>query len=405
MTTTSEPATSPFRFDPEGWLTAANERVARQTDEGLPYLFTHVRESNWMALFPLFEKIEAETGITLIAGCHQETNQTLTPEYVASSANLAPNRVAVMRNAFFGTPMANLSPAGHSDTFPAISDRYIEPTPAGLQTWSLYNGVAAGIVGPRAVTVPWWFRNAEHSDQQLERIYDGLLGAVILANDDATWESYASERLTRLSERCYNLLRNSSTTEIEELRRQVPDLVTQATDYETRAASTYARLSEIRTQLEALQDHNTGTDDLEAKLASELRQLDEHPEIATIEPGGNHGDGLVVFTNPLPLTNIQDESMTTNGGEYRLIFRFGPRSSITVRNLTRRIGTFDHPHVSDGNFCTGDQRNLLDQLLTRAELAAAANFTIDLLKQVNPRDTYTSDWRAWFDVPEGELPE
>lgn len=189
------------------------------------------------------------------------------------------------------------------------------------------------------------------------------------------------------------------------MRRQVPDLVTQATDYETRAASTYARLSEIRTQLEALQDHNTGTDDLEAKLASELRQLDEHPEIATIEPGGNLGDGLVVFTNPLPLTNIQDESMTTNGGEYRLIFRFGPRSSITVRNLTRRIGTFDHPHVSDGNFCTGDQRNLLDQLLTRAELAAAANFTIDLLKQVNPRDTYTSDWRAWFDVPEGELPE
>lgn len=404
MTTATEDTTTPFNYNPEHWLNTANERVARQTADRLPYMFTHVRESNWMALFPLFDKIEAETGITIIAGNHQEANQTLTPEYIASSANLGPNRVAVMRNTFLGTPMANLAPNGHSETFPAISDRYIEPEPAGLQTWSLYNGVAAGIVAPRVVTVPWWFRNADHSDEQLERIYTGLLGAIMLANDDPTWESYASERLTRLSERCYTLLRNSSTSEIEELRRQVPDLVTQATDYENRAAAAYARLSEIRTQLEALQDHNTGTEDLDAKLTSELRQLEDHPDIATIEPGGSSNDALVVFTAPLPLTNIQDDSMTTNGGEYRLTFRFGPRSSITVRNLTRRIGAFDHPHVSDGNFCTGDQRNLLDQLLTRAELAAAANFTIDLLKQVNPRDTYTSDWRAWFDVPEGELP-
>ena len=59
---------------------------------------------------------------------------------------------------------------------------------------------------------------------------------------------------------------------------------------------------------------------------------------------------------------------------------------------------YDHPHVSEGTFCLGDQRRLVESLIVRSELSAAVALVIDLLKQVNPDDTYTSDWEAWFQL-------
>lgn len=218
----------------------------------------------------------------------------------------------------------------------------------------------------------------------------------LLTNTSA--EQIAERNAERLIE---TLIENSSSA-----RRNVAEEVHSALStvrlYEQRLESAKLQLEAKRRELLALDEAGIDREEIESRASTELSAISEHPDIVGFRVTG---DGLEVLTKELPMRVIDDHPdgpMEGIAGEFRLRFDFRGRQ-VRIYNTTRRIGQYDHPHVNDHQFCLGDQRSLVDGLMRRHDYSAAVSVIVDLLKQVNPEDTYDrSLWRAWFETDNNE---
>lgn len=386
---------------------AVSRRTAFQrNNEDLSPIFRNPNLSDVEMLVPILDRLEHELDCTILFGCDPESN-VVTPVawYTDGSGASIENRtVAIVRNAFIETTWHELPELPVPATYPAVMGRRSEPVPEGYKPFRLSRGVEAGLIGPAFISMPWWYANSETTPEQLESIYASLGAAVVTALDPDQWDDMEAMYTNQLTQSVFEIINSRSSSELNQLRNAVPNLIDEIATHERAIASKTTRLNEIKVQLEAIEKSAIDGAAVEATVARELKVIKDHPEVIDIrvDPESRRSQRLQVFTSSLPLSNIDDPSMSTVGGAYRIDMTFGASPMLRVHNLTRRIGSYDHPHVSEGNFCLGDQRRLADELLARCDIAAAVSFVIDLLKQVNPNDTYTREWEAWFQLPESD---
>lgn len=111
---------------------------------------------------------------------------------------------------------------------------------------------------------------------------------------------------------------------------------------------------------------------------------------------------LNVRTNDITLTH-PNTGDTTVVGRYSIDFNF-EQSSVRINNLTNRRGTWDHPHVSNGDFCSGELQPTVMRLLSRRQIGAAVNMVIAALEYCDPEDDWGRHVEWWFGAPDAPDP-
>jgi hypothetical protein len=113
---------------------------------------------------------------------------------------------------------------------------------------------------------------------------------------------------------------------------------------------------------------------------------------------------FVVRTDGIELVhpNTGDSTIV---GEYRITFNF-ETNHVRIDNLTNRRGAWDHPHVSNGEFCAGELGPTIMRLISRKQIGAAVNMVIMViasLEYCDPEDDWGRHVEWWFgaeDAPE-----
>lgn len=266
--------------------------------------------------------------------------------------------------------------------------------PCPYPTWMLEGTPhPLGNVAYRVITMPFWWHNSSTSQGRLDQMRNSFEAALLMAIDREMHAETIAAAAHELRDSIAEMMEARSSENIAELRDEVPRLIREQADYERHIRQNNQRLDEIRIQLEALDETALSEDQLKDAVQIELDQLVNNPHIVTTTM--EHGVGIVVHTRALTMRTPDGE--TADAGEFKITINFRTQS-LTVLNLTRRLAGYDHPHVTEGHFCTGDQRRIVNQLMDRGEIAATIALVIDLLQHVNPDDTYTTEWRAWFDM-------
>jgi len=74
-------------------------------------------------------------------------------------------------------------------------------------------------------------------------------------------------------------------------------------------------------------------------------------------------------------------------GRFHLDIRFN--GDVTIRNLTRAYGYYDHPHVWNAKPCLGNIGPSVLKLASEFQWVAATELLLEYLKTVNPKEWYT----------------
>lgn len=167
--------------------------------------------------------------------------------------------------------------------------------------------------------------------------------------------------------------------ELDELGLSLRASGRQMRDLERRLRTAERRLSELeQPQVSA------------EALARDFDRIATLPGVSDLEVS----DGAVrVFTDTIV---IEYASRRYRLGRFRLDLHFDGR--VSLRNLTGRYETYDHPHVDNGRPCLGNIQEWIQRLLAQREFAAASEVLLQYLRTVNP-----ADWRKavtfWPEVP------
>jgi hypothetical protein len=146
------------------------------------------------------------------------------------------------------------------------------------------------------------------------------------------------------------------------------------------------RLLQAQQRLSELEQHQTAPETMG-------RDFDRIGRLSGVAEVGVSDGALQVFTDPIV---IEYGFRHYRLGRFRLDLHFDGR--LSVRNLTGRYETYDHPHVENGRPCLGNIQEWVQRLLAQREFAAATEVLLQYLKTVNP-----ADWRKavtyWTEVP------
>jgi len=119
----------------------------------------------------------------------------------------------------------------------------------------------------------------------------------------------------------------------------------------------------------------------EEAFVREVEGLLGIPEVCEIEI---QGDRLSVLTGTVD-TVVGGKRYRL--GRFRLDIRF--TGEVTIKNLTRPYGYYDHPHVWNARPCLGNIGHSVVKLVSEFQWVAAAQLLIEYLKTVNPKEWYT----------------
>jgi hypothetical protein len=128
----------------------------------------------------------------------------------------------------------------------------------------------------------------------------------------------------------------------------------------------------------------------EEALVREFDGLLGIPEVRDVEI---LGDRLCVFTDTVD-TVVAGKRYRL--GRFRVDIRFN--GDVTIKNLTRPHGYYDHPHVWNAKPCLGNIGQSVMKLVTEFQWVAAAQLLLEYLKTVNPKEWYTPI-HHWEELP------
>ena len=132
-------------------------------------------------------------------------------------------------------------------------------------------------------------------------------------------------------------------------------------------------------------------------LAAIVRDISNLPQVDTLL-GGNDDTHLIVRTKLINMTVTMHDGCeyTTEAGIFTLQLNFTTPSVRVLNTSEYSIGSYQHPHISNNDFCLGGARELVYSLMRDLQFATAVEVLIDQLSLVNPDDCYTSDWYDFF---------
>ncbi len=169
---------------------------------------------------------------------------------------------------------------------------------------------------------------------------------------------------------------------IQQLQQDIAFLSRNVESYQNGLVGSLRELNEKQVQLSHLQAQ---ADLVPQKYADEFEQLMKHPDIKELKIVG---DTVHVLTQ---LICISYGSSVYEIGCFQITIdtASNPRYGIRMRNLTRRVAEFHHPHVNgEGVPCLGNIQEVIPHLIAEHRYAALISVCIQYLKSYENSDAY-----------------
>jgi hypothetical protein len=150
-----------------------------------------------------------------------------------------------------------------------------------------------------------------------------------------------------------------------------------------------------------------GVEEMARRVTADTRRLREgYRRLRTLQgrADGEEGSGRelerIQAVPGVCQASVQDGRISLTTGPILVAhagrsYRLGPfqvdlhfNGDVRMRNLTNRVGPYDHPHIHQGRPCLGSIREGIAKLLGEFQFVAAAEVLLDFLHTVNP-----ADWR------------
>jgi hypothetical protein len=164
--------------------------------------------------------------------------------------------------------------------------------------------------------------------------------------------------------------------EIRFLHAEIAFLEDGVEEMARRTTADTRRLREGYRRLRTLQGRTDGSE----SNGGELERLQALPGVRQ----AGVQDGRISLTTAPIL--VEHEGRHYRLGRFQVDLNFN--GDVRIRNLTNRMGAYDHPHIHQGRPCLGPIREGIAKLLGEFQFVAAAEVLIDFLHTVNP-----ADWR------------
>lgn len=190
---------------------------------------------------------------------------------------------------------------------------------------------------------------------------------------------------------------------VQELRNEISDRLGRLTEAQHDIDRWRAECAEKQEELDLILARREEQFD-EEKAINEWDALQRHVKIDRL--AWENSNTLVCFTDEIEISHPDlEENVPVGKFSLRLDMSV---PEIQVRNLTNRRGEFDHPHVRNGAFCTGEVGPTLSRLLRERQVSAAVNLALRSLHHVVPNDDYgrhISWWMGDEDAPNPTVTE
>ena len=168
------------------------------------------------------------------------------------------------------------------------------------------------------------------------------------------------------------------------LEEEISSLEENLAEFSRRITVDSRRLFKYQRELVSLEGEEGGAP---VDFAEEYDRIRAHPLVEELTA---QDDRLMVTTLPLTAT-FEDELI--NLGRFEIKMHLN--GDLRITNLTRRMWTYDHPHIREGVPCLGNIQEGVAKLIGTYQLAVVIQVLIDFLQLVNPKEWIVSAqyWR------------
>lgn len=237
---------------------------------------------------------------------------------------------------------------------------------------------------PKSNTIHLWF------DSQFGSAMDKAITYIINNIGDALKPGSKSreENLARAKKnRIINILSGDNERSIQALRTQIERTRRDSAEHLKNFEKSLKNVQNLEMQfIKAKENSNT-----EAEIAREYERLKSIDKVEFVSVDRNY---LVVYTNEIICTNPKSKTRHLIG---RCKIMFDPSSpqAVNVKNLDRRVGYHDHPHIQNTRPCMGNFGEILRPLMENGHFAAAVGAVLSYLETCNPEDQWGATIVNW----------
>lgn len=176
--------------------------------------------------------------------------------------------------------------------------------------------------------------------------------------------------------------RNKLRHDLEVYRQKIAEVTASLVDLYRRSRENERLITLVRPSTEA--EHAAYTEEFE-----KLLQVRGVQRVVVTE------ETIQVFTDIItcvdPRNNRRHEI-----GAFRLTINLdGQRNGLRFENLTRRIGSYDAPHVNNGAPCLGNMQEQIPELLATFQFSILIMVALEFLESVNVNDAWGAQISQW----------
>ena len=228
-----------------------------------------------------------------------------------------------------------------------------------------------------------------------ERMFKLVEAAIRTAADDEYESRLEQQRLEATVNLLAANLAQRERSAIERVERDLQSSIQSAQDFDRRAREADEMVDRLRARAAELRaGSDMSEEQLREKAESELHKIHGMSTVHEIHPDGS--DGVRVVTNPLPCVDIRTGRTSNVSPVYHITISPQQGYMRIVNHTDPLPDGYDHPHVSNGDLCAGNHRQLVTRLIRDHDYSGLIELIADLLGYVNPNDVYTTRWTRWF---------
>ncbi len=231
--------------------------------------------------------------------------------------------------------------------------------------------------------------------------WDQVLLPPLDACGDPEWVAEREARREEANrERFLEIASMRDDGEIRGIRTRIADHADQLTSAQQMLEQNRQSLREQQELLDAVLARRDSGGLTPEAVEREYEALKRHAHVVGIR--WSRPQVLTIRTDDIELTH-PNTGDTTIVGRFSIDFNF-ETGGVSVHNLTNRRGNWDHPHVSNGDFCQGELAPTIHRLMSRRQIGAAVNMAVAALEYCDPEDDWGRHVEWWFGAPDAPDP-
>ena len=258
--------------------------------------------------------------------------------------------------------------------------------------------IPCGLIAQNVVYIPFNINGS--APEAIEQIWAPMLThAVSLASEPDAVTTHQRTNRQHIVDRISSTIQNRQSGRLGELQTNLDSLTTDNQTYRRHLETNERTMRDIQAQYHQIQasrpDPKLTDPDRLMTIVDELANIQL---VDTISATPADHKAIRITTEPIVMSVIMGDGdeYTTAAGQFTIDLNFID-TTLTVHNTTGAIDGYDHPHISNGDFCLGGARQLVYSLMADLEFSTAIQVLLDQLQHVNPDDCYFGRWYEFFD--------